>query len=94
MNNKKAVEMSIAVLITITLLLVFLLIYGMFWKGAFGKTSDSLNNQIGLSDDTDKDSVINFEDVCPCVQGTLTAKDKGCPEGITPDKSRTCLTKK
>jgi hypothetical protein len=94
MNNKKAVEMSIAVIITIALLLIFLVIYGVFWKGAFGKTSGSLDNQIALTGDKDEDGVINLEDICPCVFGSITAKEKGCPDNPTPDqKSRTCLTK-
>lgn len=94
-QHKNGVEMSIAVLITITLLLIFLLIYGVFWKGAFGKTSGSFGIQIGNTEDTDQDGIINFDDACPCVQGTLEAKEKGCPSNPTTEqKSRTCPTKK
>lgn len=97
MKSKKGIKL-IETVAVLALLLLFLAVYSGAWTKLFGKSASSLNEQIDLAGDHDKDIVANFQDKCPCVSGDLD--NKGCPSGYkitdtgTGNEDRVCLTKK
>ena len=94
MNNKKAAEGMIWVLIAIVLALVFLLVYSGVWTKLFGGGASAIGNQIDSAGDADGDNAINLADKCPCKPGD--SENNGCPIGYTPNKNedKSCLKKK
>ncbi|MBW2996276.1 hypothetical protein KY332_03175 [Candidatus Woesearchaeota archaeon] len=68
-KNKKAVEMSLNVVITAVILLVVLIVVVAVFTRLFGREAKQLEGQISGLDDTDEDNIINMFDRCPCTEG-------------------------
>ena len=86
-KNKKAVEMSLNVVITAVILLIVLIVIVAVFTRLFGKEAEHLEGQISGLDDTDNDNIINMFDKCPCTAGV---KDyDGCSSQEALDQAKT-----
>ena len=74
-------------------LIVLLVVSGVFTK-LFGKSATGVGRQIDSGGDFDVDNVLNFQDKCPCIRGSI--EDDGCPSRDPTDvqKKRDCLSQK
>ena len=66
MKNKKAVELSMNVIIIVVILLIVAFsVIAVFGK-LFGKEARQIEGQIDALGDSDNDGISNFFDKCPC----------------------------
>ena len=97
MKSKKADDKLIWIIVAIAIGLSYLAIYTGVWKNLFGNSVAGINENLASAGDKDNDGVINIEDKCPCVSGTI--ENNGCPDGYkiagtNMDKETTdCLSK-
>ncbi len=95
MKNKKAVELSLNVIVIAALVLIVLIVSIAIFTGLVGDTvSDTKITMGSITGDYDGDGIKDFLDKCPCYAGT--AEYNGCPEEINEENrekytSRHCL---
>ena len=100
-NSKKAAEGILWTVVILAALLLFFFLYSNAWANLFRKSVSSINEKFDLAGDSDKDTVINLEDKCPCPQqGRIdSTENHGCPIGYKigsngKEESKECFTKK
>lgn len=76
MKNKKAVELSLNVVIIAVILLVVVVVVLAVFGRLFGKEAEQIEKQIEGIGDKDGDGVIDIFDKCPNTEGT--SEFKGC----------------
>ena len=95
MESKKAEGKLIWIIVAIAIGLIYLAIYTGVWKNLFGKSVAGINENLASAGDKDNDGIINIEDKCPCVSGTI--ENQGCQDGYkvtgtgTGNENRDCL---
>jgi len=95
MKNKKAVELSLNVIVIAVIILIVLIVSIVIFTGLVGESaSDTKITMRSITKDSDGDGIKDFLDKCPCYPGT--AEYNGCPEDITDENrekytSRDCL---
>ena len=78
MRNKKAVELSMNVIVMAAICLIVLIVSIVIFTSIVGDNVSDLNENTNvLKDDYDKDGVKDFVDVCPCKEGEK--QYGGCP---------------
>lgn len=67
MKNKKAVELTLNVIVVAAIVLVVLVVSIMIYTGIIGKESGKVGDIIeGMEGDCDGDGINNILDTCPC----------------------------
>ena len=82
--NKKgefAISKLVAILLAVAVLFVLIAI---FFPMIFDLGGNFEDNSNALSDDTDSDSLKDFQDDCPCTYGSL--ENDGCPSGFSDEE--------
>ena len=92
MKNKKAVELTLNVIVVAAIVLVVLVVSIMIYTGAIGKERTKLDENIfSIGHDCDGDGLSDAIDPCPCDpdiqdESKCTTPHKDCADKITAKK--------
>ncbi|MDD5086360.1 MAG: hypothetical protein PHV16_01280 [Candidatus Nanoarchaeia archaeon] len=94
MKNKKAVELSMNVIVMAGVLLIVLIVSLVIFTDLVGDNVNDIGDKMGIAkDDYDADGVKDFVDICPCEKGEERYGGCSSPEKMnSKENDRSCLS--
>lgn len=85
-SSRKAVELSLNVVIVAAILLIVMIVVIAIFGRLFGQEAGQIEEHISALGDADRDNIINLYDACPCTPGEDDYE--GCPSQSALDHAR------